>query len=64
MALLFVSHDIALAANLADRIAVFRHGRIVELAATGDLIAAPASDYTRALLGAHLGLGAALGASA
>ncbi len=64
MALLFVSHDIALAANLADRIAVFRHGRIVELAETGDLIAAPVSDYTRALLGAHLGLGAALGASA
>ena len=58
MALLFVSHDIALAANLADRIAVFRHGRLVEARMTGEMIAAPASDYTRALLDAHLGLDA------
>lgn len=58
MALLFVSHDIALAANLADRIAVFRHGRLVETGTAGSLIAAPASDYTRALLDAHLGLDA------
>lgn len=56
MALLFVSHDIALAANLADRIAVFRHGRMVDTAPTAELIAAPRSDYTRALLAAHLGL--------
>jgi peptide/nickel transport system ATP-binding protein len=56
MALLFVSHDIALAASLSDRIAVFRHGRLVEAGMTGEMIAAPASDYTRALLDAHLGL--------
>lgn len=58
MALLFVSHDIALAANLADRIAVFRHGRLVETGSAGPLIAAPTSDYTHALLDAHLGLDA------
>ena len=58
MALLFVSHDIALAANLADRIAVFRHGRLVETGTTASLIAAPVNAYTRALLDAHLGLDA------
>lgn len=63
MALLFVSHDIALAANLADRIAVFRHGRMVEMAATAELLARPRSDYSRALLAAHLGLKAHSGAS-
>ena len=58
MALLFVSHDIALAANLADRIAVFRHGRMVEIATTAELISRPKTDYSRALLAAHLGLDA------
>ncbi|MBE1205555.1 ABC transporter ATP-binding protein [Aminobacter carboxidus] len=56
MALLFVSHDIALAANLADRVAVFRHGRLVEQAATAELVSQPRTDYSRALLAAHLGL--------
>lgn len=58
MALLFVSHDIALAADLADRIAVFRHGRMVEMAATAELVSRPKTDYSRALLAAHLGLDA------
>lgn len=62
MALLFVSHDIALAANLADRIAVFRNGRMVEQAATAELLARPKTDYSRALLAAHLGLEAHSGA--
>ncbi|KQU75304.1 ABC transporter ATP-binding protein [Aminobacter sp. DSM 101952] len=56
MALIFVSHDIGLAANLADRIAVFRHGRMVEQATTAALVARPRTDYSRALLAAHLGL--------
>lgn len=62
MALLFVSHDIALAANLADRIAVFRHGRMVEAAPTASLIGEPRYEYTKALLCAHLGLDAHSGA--
>ncbi|RWH73092.1 MAG: ABC transporter ATP-binding protein [Mesorhizobium sp.] len=56
MTLLFVSHDIALAAELAERIAVFRHGELVELGATAQIIASPRHAYTRALLDAHLGL--------
>ncbi|RWM76036.1 MAG: ABC transporter ATP-binding protein [Mesorhizobium sp.] len=56
MTLLFVSHDIALAAELAERIAVFRHGELVELGATAQIIASPRHAFTRALLDAHLGL--------
>ncbi|RWM71727.1 MAG: ABC transporter ATP-binding protein [Mesorhizobium sp.] len=58
MTLLFVSHDIALATELAERIAVFRHGELVELGATAQIIAGPRHAYTRALLDAHLGLDA------
>ncbi|TJV73613.1 MAG: ABC transporter ATP-binding protein [Mesorhizobium sp.] len=58
MTLIFISHDIALAAALADRIAVLRHGELVELAETRQIIEAPRQAYTRALLDAHLGLDA------
>ena len=59
MTLLFISHDIALAAELADRIAVFRHGQLVELGATAQIVDAPTQAYTRTLLDAHIGLDAA-----
>jgi len=58
MTLLFVSHDIALAAGLADRIAVFRGGGMVELGSVAQVIEAPRHAYTRALLDAHIGLDA------
>jgi ABC-type microcin C transport system duplicated ATPase subunit YejF len=53
LALLFITHDLAAARALADRIAVMRDGEIVE---TGDLtsvLAAPQHDYTRDLLAAR-----------
>ncbi|MBZ9776228.1 ABC transporter ATP-binding protein [Mesorhizobium sp. CO1-1-8] len=56
MTLLFISHDIALAAELAERIAVFRHGQLVELGMTAQIVGAPTQPYTRALLDAHIGL--------
>jgi peptide/nickel transport system ATP-binding protein len=56
MTLLFISHDIALASELAERIAVFRHGQLIELGQTARIINAPAHLYTRALLDAHIGL--------
>ncbi|KAA3445752.1 ABC transporter ATP-binding protein [Mesorhizobium sp. SARCC-RB16n] len=59
MTLLFISHDIALAAELAERIAVFRHGELIELGGTGQIVNAPTQAYTRALLDAHIGLDAA-----
>ncbi|MER8430947.1 ABC transporter ATP-binding protein [Mesorhizobium caraganae] len=58
MTLLFISHDIALAAELAERIAVFRHGEVIEIGSTEQIVNAPRQDYTRALLDAHLGLDA------
>ncbi|AZO76003.1 MAG: ATP-binding cassette domain-containing protein [Mesorhizobium sp.] len=58
MTLLFISHDIALAATLAERIAVLRHGELVELGETEETINEPRHAYTRALLDAHLGLDA------
>jgi peptide/nickel transport system ATP-binding protein len=58
MTLLFISHDIALAAELAERIAVFRHGKLVELGSTAQIVGAPTQAYTRALLDAHIGLDA------
>lgn len=58
MTLLFISHDIALAAALAERIAVFRHGGLVEIGAARQIVRAPRHAYTRSLLDAHLGLDA------
>ncbi|TRC82150.1 ABC transporter ATP-binding protein [Mesorhizobium sp. WSM4307] len=59
MTLLFISHDIALAAELAERVAVFRHGQLVELGTTARIVDAPTQAYTRTLLDAHIGLDAA-----
>ncbi len=56
MSLLFITHDIALASEIADRIAVFRHGRLVEAGDAKHLIASPRDAYTQSLLAAHLGL--------
>ncbi|WP_292123100.1 ABC transporter ATP-binding protein [Mesorhizobium sp.] len=58
MTLLFISHDIALAATLAERIVVLRQGELVESSETRQIIAAPRHAYTRALLDAHLSLDA------
>ncbi len=56
MTLLFITHDIALASGFADRIAVLRRARLVEVAPAGMLVARPADPYTRELLAAHIGL--------
>lgn len=58
MSLLFISHDIALAAMLADRIAVFRDGRLVETGGAPALFRAPAHPYTRLLVEASLAMAA------
>ncbi len=48
--MIYVSHDLAVVASLADRIAVMYAGWVVEEAATADLLARPRHPYTRALL--------------
>ncbi|WCS28717.1 ABC transporter ATP-binding protein (plasmid) [Methylobacterium sp. NMS14P] len=52
LAILFVTHDLRVAAQMCDRIAVMHGGRIVELQRTVDLFRAPQHAYTRALLDA------------
>ncbi|SFM02051.1 ABC transporter ATP-binding protein [Methylobacterium pseudosasicola] len=52
LAILFVTHDLRVAAQMCDRIAVMQKGRIVELQPTADLFRAPQHAYTRALLDA------------
>ncbi|NWG45283.1 MAG: ABC transporter ATP-binding protein [Alphaproteobacteria bacterium] len=50
LSLLFITHDMAVARFMADRIAVMREGRIVELAPTERLLAHPVHPYTQRLL--------------
>jgi peptide/nickel transport system ATP-binding protein len=52
MAILFVSHDLAVIAELCDRVAIMRSGEVIEQGATQEVIAAPQQDYTRELLAA------------
>jgi len=59
MAVLFVTHDLSVARIVADRIAVMYLGKIVEVGAAEELIAAPRHPYTQALVGAVPGFGAA-----
>ena len=47
---LYVSHDIAIVSQIADRIVVMRDGKIVEANASRALFSAPRSDYVRALI--------------
>ncbi len=52
LAILFITHDLRVAARLCDRIAVMQRGKIVELADTATLFAAPQHEYTRQLFAA------------
>ena len=55
LALLFVTHDFAAAAAVAERIAVLEDGRIVETGATDAVLRAPQHPHTQALLAARPG---------
>ncbi len=49
-AAIYISHDLAVVAQMADRIMVLRHGNLVEEGTASRLIEAPQQDYTRRLL--------------
>ena len=51
-ALLFISHDLSVVAQVAQRVAVMRRGKIVEMAPCGELFRNPQHPYTRSLLAA------------
>ncbi|MEV6761599.1 dipeptide/oligopeptide/nickel ABC transporter permease/ATP-binding protein [Streptomyces sp. NPDC051105] len=55
-ALILVSHDLALVADVTDRVVVMYGGQIVESGVTAELVAAPTHHYTRGLLGSVLSL--------
>jgi ABC-type glutathione transport system ATPase component len=51
-AMLFISHDLAVIGDLADRVVVMRDGAVVEQGTTAEVLHAPSDEYTRALLDA------------
>ncbi|GHA81932.1 dipeptide ABC transporter ATP-binding protein [Cognatilysobacter bugurensis] len=57
LALLFVTHDLAAAAAVCERIAVLEAGRIVETGTTADVLQSPQHAHTQALLAARPGAG-------
>ncbi|HXZ41289.1 MAG TPA: ABC transporter ATP-binding protein, partial [Terriglobales bacterium] len=50
LAMLFISHDLAVVSQVADRVAVMYVGSVVELGSKHDIFSAPAHPYTRGLL--------------
>jgi peptide/nickel transport system ATP-binding protein len=56
LSVIFVTHDIGVAAEVADRIAVMYAGRIVEEGNVADIIRSPRHPYTKGLLGARVEL--------
>ncbi|ARP80068.1 hypothetical protein CAL12_04000 [Bordetella genomosp. 8] len=52
MAILFITHDLGVVAEMADDVLVMRHGRVVETAPAARLFTEPRAAYTRELLAA------------
>ena len=52
LAMLFISHDLAVVARVADRIAILRGGKILEQGSRDDIFLHPQHDYTKTLLAA------------
>lgn len=64
MALMFISHDLAVVSRMTDRVVVMRSGRAVEQAAVAQIVGAPRDPYTAALVASARALDSALDAPA
>ena len=49
MAAIYISHDLAVVAQMAGKMIVLRHGKLVEAAPTPTMLSAPTEDYTKSL---------------
>ena len=61
LAMLFITHDLRVAARVCDRVAVMQSGKIVEQGPVTEVFGAPRHEYTRALFAAVPGRGWAFG---
>jgi peptide/nickel transport system ATP-binding protein len=50
LAMLFISHDLAVVGQVASRVAVMRHGQILETGSVNQVLTQPRHEYTRSLL--------------
>ena len=55
LAMLFITHDLRVAAQVCDTVAVMHRGRVVEYGPAGEIFADPKHDYTRSLFAAAPG---------
>jgi peptide/nickel transport system ATP-binding protein len=62
LAMLFITHDLRIAAQLCDTVAVMQHGKVVEYGDVARIFTQPQDDYTRALIDAAPGRHTSFGA--
>jgi ATPase components of various ABC-type transport systems, contain duplicated ATPase len=63
LSVIMITHDLGIVAQTCDRIAVMRHGRLVEQGEKRQILSAPKHDYTQMLIGSHPSLPAEEGTS-
>ncbi|RWK86062.1 MAG: ABC transporter ATP-binding protein, partial [Mesorhizobium sp.] len=59
--IILITHDMGVVAEMADRVVILRHGRMVEEGTAADIFARPQADYTRELLAAVPRIGTGVG---